>query len=654
MAIRGGYRPHILRVNLDQGTIEREPLPSEEILRKYLGGTGMGLYYMLRDAPPKAEAFDPEAPLIFMLGPLTGSPANNSSDWATICYNPLIPYAAGVGHGHGFWGAFLKHAGHEGIFITGKASKPTYLWIEDDRVELRDAGHLWGLDTRETERRLKLELGGDQENISVASIGPAGEALLPGAMVKADRNHGSGKGSPGAVMGSKNLKAIAVRGTGAVPVFDGEGLVASSAEWEANLMPAPTEGSGGLPSGMMLKDGGITRNYDEILGKGMRIAAKNMTDPEWGREYGLKYVEACARWRITPMPSYNCKLSCAYDVEITDGPFAGFIGSPCGGAENMEGAAAMIGVDDPSAVVIMTDFFDGMGLESGQFGTLMGAMFEAYSEGILTLEDTDGLDLTWGNWEAAMELVNRTIRKEGIGASLALGAKALPEALGREKGVVDEMRRKVLDIKGAGVVTHDQRQTWSVLFGEIVAGTGPSIQGPGVDRNAEPELGYPEATPEPVFDVDGATSKVAPVRATQTAKLFWDSLGICMFSVRAIKDTLRLTSQCLVQTVGWEDFDTKEALVIGERVTNLMRLVYARRGFQKADELDVSEKHLEAPPAGPLKGMSIAPYLPAMVDEYYVQMGWNVDTGFPTADTLRRLGMEEFLGELGEDGSPRS
>jgi aldehyde:ferredoxin oxidoreductase len=312
----------------------------------------------------------------------------------------------------------------------------------------------------------------------------------------------------------------------------------------------------------------------------------------------------------------------------------------------MEGAAAMIGVDDPSAVVIMTDFFDGLGLESGQFGTLMGAMFEAYNEGILTLEDTDGLDLTWGNWEAAMELVNQTVRREGIGAKLALGAKAMPEALGREKGMVEQMRAKILDVKGAGVVTHDQRQYWSVVFGELVAGTGPSIQGAGADRNSLPEIGYDEATPGVAHNAAEALSKVEPVRRSQFAKLFWDSLGICMFSARGVNDSLRLTSLSLAQGVGWEDFDTEEAMDIGERVTNLMRLVYARRGFQKSDEFDISEKHLEAPPVGPSKGLSIKPYLPAMVDEYYGQMGWNVNTGRPTAETLKRLGMEEFLGDV--------
>jgi aldehyde:ferredoxin oxidoreductase len=162
-----------------------------------------------------------------------------------------------------------------------------------------------------------------------------------------------------------------------------------------------------------------------------------------------------------------------------------------------------------------------------------------------------------------------------------------------------------------------------------------------------PELGYPEATPGVAHNAEEAVAKVGPVRMTQFSKLFWDSLGICVFAARGVPESLRLTSKSLAQGVGWEDFDLEEALTVGERVTNLMRLVYARRGFQKSDEFDISKKHLEPPPAGPAKGLSIKPYLPAMVDEYYSQMGWNVETGLPTPETLSRLGMEEFLGDIG-------
>jgi aldehyde:ferredoxin oxidoreductase len=638
MSIRGGYCPHILRIDLTRGTIVKGPLPGEEVRRAYVGGAGLGLYCLLKEAPPRARATDPDAPLIFMLGPLTGTPAVNSADWTIVCFNLSIPYSAAVGHAHGHWGAYLKHAGYEGIVVTGQAARPQYLWIDDDRVELRDASHLWGLDTRETERLVKRELG-DDEKISVACIGPAGEAGLPGAMVKADRNHGAGKGSPGAIMGSKRLKAIAVRGTGTVPLHDAAGLVDTSLEWEQAL---DAFGPG-------QKDGGITRHYHRRLGSLFRVAGKNMTDPAWGAEFSHKYIEACSRWRVTPKPSHNCKIACAYDVEIGDGAFAGFTGSLCGGAENMEGAAAVIGVDDPSAVVVMTDFYDGMGLESGQFGSILGALYQAYNDGVLTRADTDGLDLSWGNWESAMALVEKTIRREGVGAKLAAGIKAVPQALGRDPGMVQALRDRILDIKGEGVVMHDQRQFWSVLFGDIIAGTGPCIQGDGTDLMAHPELGYKDPTPEIPRDLDEALRRVEPVMRTQFSKIWFDTLGVCMFSVRGIKGTIDFTSRCLAQAVGWDDFNADEALTVGERVVNLMRLVYARRGFTKANELDVSPKYLEAPNAGPSEGLSMAPYLPAMVDEYYRLMGWNVDTGLAKPETLRRLGMDEFLAEVGAE-----
>ena len=634
MAIRGGYQPHILRIDLNRGTIEREALPDEEILRKYVGGTGLGLYYLLREAPTEAQATDPEAPLIFAPGPLTGTPAVNSGDCAVVSLNLSTPYSAAVGHMHGFWGAYLKHAGHDGIIFTGRASRPTYVWIDDDRVEIRDATHLWGQDSRETERLLKLELG-DEEKISVACVGTAGEALLYGAMIKNDRNHGAGKGSLGAVMGSKNLKAVAVRGTANVPLFDATGLVNTAAEWESHLSPDNP-----------MKDGGNSRNYYDSFGKGQKVIGKNMTDPEWGSEFARKYVQACARWKVTPQPSYNCKVACSYDVEITDGPYTGFTGSKGGGAEPLEGAAGIIGVDDPAGIVILNDVYDNVGLEVGQFAPMMGAVYEAYNEGLLTLEDTGGLDLTWGNWESAMELIEQTVRREGLGAKLAQGLKALPQALGADKGIVDEIRNKILDMKGGGAVMHDHRAYWSTFLDEMTGGYGPSTQGRGRDLNARTDLGYTEEKPPGVAsNVDEALDKVEPVRRTQIVKLFWDSLAICVVATPT-EGNLRFTSKSLAQAVGWEDFDEEEAWIVGERVANLLRLVYARRGFKKSDELDVSPKFLEITRTGVAKEAGIAPYLVGMVDEYYRQMGWDVDTGVPTPETLRRLDMEEFIDDV--------
>jgi len=646
MAIKGGYGAHILRVDLTRGTIRKEPLPSEDVLRRYVGGTGLGLYYLLKHMPAKGKPTDPEAPFIFMTGPLAGTPAPSSSNWVTICLHYSIPYAAGVGHGHGFWAAYLKHAGYEGIIFTGKASKPVYLWIDDAKVELRDASGVWGQGTRETERLIKRELG-DDEHISVACIGTAGEALLPGASVKADRNHGAGKGSPGAIMGSKLLKAVAVRGSGKVPLARPLGFVDTAVEWESNVLPSgPDPAAKSIAkqsTALILKDGGISRAYGVGFGKRFRVAAKNMTDPEWGDGFATRYVEACARWTVVPKPSYNCKIGCAYDVHISDGQFSGMVVSTCGGGEQHEGAAAMIGVTEADAGLILVDLYDDIGVEAGHFGSIISMAFEAYNKGYLTKDDTDGLDLTWGNWQAAMDLVEKMIKHEGFGGKLATGLKEAPALLGRETGLVDEFSRITLHVKGAGINVHDWRIWWSTMFAFVMAGTGPSHQGWGLDRLPEPELGYSNPMPGVVDTPAEALRKVDPFRQTQFAKLFWDSLGICMFAAVGVTDSLRLSSRALAQAVGWDDFTPHEALLCGERVTNLMRLVYARRGFNKTDEFDVSLRYLEPAPSGPSKGKTIAPYLPAMVDEYYRQMGWDVETGLPLPETLQRLDIiEEF------------
>ena len=528
-------------------------------MRKYVGGTGLGLYTLLKNAPMSATATEPEAPLVFMVGPLTGTPAVNSSDWTTLCFNPLIPHSVGIGHGHGWWGAYLKLAGHEGIFLTGAAETPSYLWIDDDQVELRDASHLWGLDTRETERRIKIELG-DEADISVICIGPAGEAQLPGSMVKADRNHGSGKGSPGAVMGSKNLKAIAVRGTGVVPLANAPRVVDLAAGWEESLIAG---GQGpAVPFALGVQNGEVARKVLNDAGT-PGDPTRRKKKPSFQSEFARKYVEACRRWRVTSRPSYNCKIDCTYEVEITDGPMSGFVGSPRGGAENTEGICAIIGVNDPATAVVMTDFFEGLGVESNQFHTVMRSMYESFADGLLTLEDTDGLDLTWGNWETAMELLSKAIQMEGIGGRLVNETRALPETLTGEDGLLEKMRDRVLEVAGE------------------------------------------------------SDSRIRKVRESQYATLFYDSLGVCNFGVKGVSESLRLTSECLGQTVGWDDFDSDEALLAGERVINLMRLIYSRRGYQNEIESDSSVR-------------------------FHRLMGWDLNTGNPTAETLTRLGMDEF------------
>lgn len=640
----GGFQDNVIRVDLTAGAISTEALPAEDVMRKWVGGTGLGVYYLLNEAPMGVKPTDPRAPLLFMTGPLAGTAAPSSANWVTICFHYSIPYAAAIGHGHGFWAARLKHAGFEGILIYGRAETPVYLWIDDGKIELRDATKFWGLGTRDTERLIQEELG-DRDRISVACIGPGGESILPGAMIKTDRNHGAGKGSPGAIMGSKNLKAIAVRGTGAVPLADPVAFETVSGEWTKQLL--------GRPPGSVAGDnydGGITRVYSPNIGDVYGVAAKNLTDPEAGKKFAQDWSAAAERWQLTPKPSYNCPIGCSYDLKITDGEFAGFRGSFCGGAENLEGASIMAGVTDPAQAAVLTELYDDMGLESGTFGTIISVAFEGYIRGWLTKEDTDGLELTWGNWEAAMALVEKTIKREGIGAKLAKGLKESARLLGDSHGHADEFRKITTHVKGAGINVHDWRTRDSILFGYLVAGSGPAHFGMGGDHRPLLEAGvtgHQRSTVGFSMNIEEAVGRVDAVRKSQLFKIWWDSLGICWFAVSGVPLALRTTVTAMQAATGWKDLTTDEALQVGERIINGLRLIYQKRGFTKDDEFDYGERYLESPPNGPAHGRSLEPYVSAMVDEYYRLMGWDVETGYVTNDGVKRLGLEEFaMGRL--------
>lgn len=623
----GGYVGKLLRVDLTKGSCKTEPLPDEAELRKYVGGIGLGMRILLDETKPGMQATEPDAPFMMMAGPLAGTSAPSSSNLAIVSLNYDTPYAAATGHSHGYWAAYLKHAGYDGIIVTGQADKPVYLWVDDDHVEIRDASKVWGQNTRDTERLIKRELG-DEEKISVACIGPAGEAMLHGASVKNDRNHGAHKGSVGAVMGSKKLKAIAVRGTKTVPLADANGFADVTKEWDDSIMAPRKPGEGSPAVGSLLNDGGITRNYTYVGEKNM-VGCKNLTDPAWGLGYAKKFVErAQSDWTVTPKESYNCSIACAYDCKINSGKFAGFTASMCGGGENIEGAAAMVGIEDPDEALALTDYFDGMGIDSSVAGALMGMCFELYERELLSPQDTGGLELTWGNFDAAMTLLEQMCTGEGFGGRvLANGLKEAAQLLG------PAAEASVIHIRGGGINMHDWRPAWSVLLGQIVAGAGVCWQGPGVDAwTTEPDLGYTEFGTPLVPD-----GKAEAVAKTQTKKLWEDTLGVCWFACWGVKGVLDYTAKAIALATGWSDFDRDEAMAVGERMVNLQRVIALKRGFKPEDEFDVSDRLLEAPTVGPAAGKTIKPHLEKMVKEYYQAMGW--DNARPTKETLKRVGL---------------
>jgi aldehyde:ferredoxin oxidoreductase len=358
---------------------------------------------------------------------------------------------------------------------------------------------------------------------------------------------------------------------------------------------------------------------------------KNLTDPGRGQPLHDSFARDLPQWIVEPQPSFNCTIACAYNAKITTGPCAGFTAQLDGGGENLE-PAALLGVEDAGTVLMLADYWDDMGIDASIPAAVIAALMEMYEKGLISSEDIDGIDLTWGNFEAVMELVDKMIAREGVGAKLATKMTDAVRAIHPDGG------QFLVHIKGGGMNLHDWRGAWNILFSDMVAGAGPSWQGLGV---GEKDL-IGEAGNTPPFDPSG---KAAAVKASQPKKVWEDSLGICWFAAWGVEDSLNLTSKALAAATGWSDFTADEALTVGDRITNMMRLMYAKRGFKKEDEFEVGSKLTGGMEDMPESAM--APHVQGMIDEYYELMGWDVATGRPKIETIRKLGLEEFAEAAG-------
>jgi len=623
--IKGGYLGKILRVNLTTGKVTTEPLPDEKILRKYVGNFGLGLWYLMKELPLGITPLDPENPLIFLNGPLVGTKIPSSNNNTCVTYNHDTGFTAGRAHSHGWWGPYLAMAGYDGLIINGASDKWVYLWIDDDKVEIRDATKLIGKDTHETEDLIKQELGLPVKvgagTASVAAIGPAGENLCAGALIQNDKNHSWSHSSVGAVMGSKKLKAMAVRGSGKVKVANEAKLDAIAKEW---VKAATTTGIAYL-----IGNAAVPRDdYHGVKDK-VGLSAKN-----WLVNSIPGFGERMSQQKITAKPCYRCPIGCCFDVEVVEGPYKGYVATLSGGGENMEGSASIVGAGkEPGETFYLTDLNDRLGFETSTVGCAMGVAFEAYEKGLLTKEDTDGLELNWGDVKVIETLMKRIAHREGKFANLlADGPKVAAYRVGLPEASVD--------IKGAGMNLHDWRRAWGVLLGQITSG-GAGWPQSGVDMwITEPDVGYPELT-NPLVP----WNKGKEVADTGKIKFWNDCYGVCWYASRAQPGILRMSSGAVAAAVGWDGFTPEEALDVGYRAITLERIFNMQHGLTAEDDINVSPRLVEpAPPdAGPAAGKSPAPYIEGWVRDYYETLGWDRKTGKPLLKTMKKLGLEEFI-----------
>lgn len=624
--IKGGYVGKILRVDLNTGSITTEGLPDESVLRKYVGNFGLGLWYILKELPTGVGPLEPESPLIFLNGPFVGTRVPCPNNLTLTILNADTGFTAGRSHTHGWLGPRLAAAGYDGLIVTGASDKWVYLWIDDAKVEIRDATKFLDKDTHETEDLIKDELGVTRdyaaaEGVTVAAIGPAGEHLCAGSIIANDKNHSFSHSGGGQVMGSKRLKAIAVRGTGEVPVFNKEKVRQIGAEWTKKASTVglfPIIGQAGVPRS----------NYKGISGL-VGLCVNN-----WLKGDLPGFGDGMSKHKITPKPCYRCPVACAYDVEVIEGPYKGYVASLSGGGENQEGSSSIVGVGakDPGEIWYLTDLNDRLGFETSTVGCAMAVAFEAYEKGLLTKEDTDGLELRWGDVKTIETLMKRIAHKEGKFATmLADGPKVAADRVGLPDAAVH--------VKGTGLSLHDWRRAWGCLLGQTI-GSGSGWPPPGVDAWApEADVGYPEKT-DPLSPRD----KGKEVALSGILKMVNDCIGVCWFGTWGLPGITQLEADAFAAIVGWDDFTADEVKLVGERILTLERIFNIRQGLTAEDDIKVSPRLLEpAPPdAGPAAGKTIAPYLEGWVRDYYRTLGWDPKTGKPLKSTLRRLGLEEY------------
>ena len=621
-----GYNGKILHVDLSKGSWHVEE-PEEKWYRTYMGGSNFISYYLLKQLPPGIDPLSEGNILVFACSVVTGAPLSGFNRYTVGAKSPLTGAFAETEAG-GYWAPELKFAGFDAVVIRGRAAKPVYLWIHDGNVEIRDAAGVWGLDNFQTLERLKEEL--QDKRIRVASIGPAGERLVLYACVQNDMEHYNGRTGMGAVMGSKNLKAIAVRGTSRLKMADLEN-VKQIARWHNDRIKThpPNVGLAKVGTTGLLKginDGGFlpTRNFKEGVFEG----ADKISAPA--------YHETIFHSNST---CYACAVRCKRRVALKHDKYP--LDERFGGAE-FEALAALgslIANDNLPAVARGNQLCNLLGLDVISTGAVVAFAMECFENGILAEKDTGGRPLKFGDPDAMLWLIEEIAARRGIGDVLALGVKRAAEKIGRDA------EKYAFHIKGQELGFHDGRGKTGMALGFALSPTGAdhietphdvAFQGDGVSK----------LFPLGLFDpVDPLKTDEAKLRFFFIGQKAWginNVLNLCNFVSVPIH---AMTFSRLVETVnaitGW-DVSLYELVKASERSNVMARVFNNREGFTPKDDTLIS-RWFEEMPSGPLKGKRIDPEVfRDLVQLYYDMSGWDAQ-GCPTRGKLVELGLYWLL-----------
>ena len=611
-----GYNGRILRVNLSDEKVSVEE-PPEESYKRYLGGRGFIAPTLLQEVPQGADPYGPENKLVFALGPITGMPLPGSGRNSVGAKSPLTG-GFGEAEAGGFFGAELKKAGYDAIILEGIAKFPLYLWIKDGKAELRDARHLWGRETRETQQEVRKEL--QDPLVRTAVIGPAGEKLVRFACILNDITHAAGRTGLGAVMGAKKLKAIAVRG-GAPPPMADEKRVLALTRWMAQNFKKETgfwkAGTGqameafslsGVLPAFNFKDG----CYDQV---------KNLTPQTILGQYGVG-MEGC----------YACMVRCKKKVRVDDPacPVDPFYGGP--EYETLAAFGSNCGIHDAKAVCKAHEICNRQGVDTISAGVTLSFAMECFEKGLLTLKDTGGIELRFGNAAAMLQMLDRMIHRQGLGDLLAEGARIAARKIGR--GAAD----LAMEVKGLEIPMHDPRSKQAMAIHYSVHPTGADHCTGVHDPVLEKGPGFEDWG---TIDVNESipTTELSPRKARLLYQVgLWcqlpNYLGFCLF-VPFKKKQLQEATEAVT---GWP-MSYWRLMKTVERGLSLAKIFNLREGFTRADDV-LPKRMAVSQTRGNLQGVTVDPQkLSEAQDLYYQMLGWNSE-GVPTRARLVELGIE--------------
>ena len=592
-----GYNGVILDVDLSSGKIEKKALDPDDLMN-YVGGRGLGIKLLWDGLKDKhgTDPLGPDNPLMFMTGPFSGFPAPASSRTCVVTKSPHTapkkspyPHASTVSFSNmgGFFGPELKFAGYDGLVITGKADSPVYLYINDDQVEIRDAKKFWGTGTDQFDKDFVEELG--DPRIRSCYIGPAGENLVSYACIMNTAARAAGRGGTGCVMGSKNLKAVAVKGTGQPEVGNHKLFLEALEEARQKFKDPKIYGR--------WRTAGTAAALEYLSGQGI-MAVKNFREGTFTEIDKIGAKASMKKVWVRSFSCYCCPLSCKKSGKTTDSPFASLShDSPEYETGTMLGSNLMI--SDLAGMLKAIYIADDYGLDVISLGNVIGFLMEAREKKLIDKKFLDGIDLKWGDVNATLEMIHRIAARKGIGDLAAKGVKALSDEIGQDS------HKFAMHVKGHELAAHN--------------------------CHANPPRAMCYATAN-----RGACHLNGSNIMEQNFIALGDSLGVCLFALLGYGRDFKLAGKMMAAITGLPP----NPIQTGERIYNLEKLFNYREGFTRADDV-VPDRFFEEPlTVGEKKGAVLTrEQFKTMMDDFYTKRGWDLETSKPGAAKLKNLGL---------------